>query len=330
MDMTRYRLRLSFLSMLAVVALNVLPMFAASPQEGSPLTLADPYILFWNGKYYAYGTEAEGFYAYVSEDLRHWERSARKALSPEDSWGSKWFWAPEVYYIKSKELFYMFYSAEEHICVATSRHPEGPFVQTLRQPIVPDEKGIDTSLFIDDDGKAYLYYVRFTDGNVVWAAEMNDDLTGIKRETLTQCIRAEKKWETVQAKVTEGPSILKRGETYYLIYSTNHFESKDYAVGYATSASPLGPWKKHKGNPILRRGKEAAKVSLPDGSIRQLFGTGHGAPFQCADGSYKYVFHAHENGQKVGMRRTYISGLSFSQKGVIRIGGETIAPVVVE
>lgn len=71
--------------------------------------------------------------------------------------------------------------------------------------------------------------------------------------------------------------ILKKGNTYYLIYSANHYESKDYAVGYATASSPKGPWTKYSGNPILRRDKEAAK------SVG-LVGTGHGAPFVCADG----------------------------------------------
>lgn len=73
-----------------------------------------------------------------------------------------------------------------------------------------DEKGIDTSFFVDDDGTPYLYYVRFTDGNVIWVAEMNDDLTSIKKETLTKCISVTDSWEKKQAKVTEGPSLLKK------------------------------------------------------------------------------------------------------------------------
>src|SRR5690554_4336911 len=99
----------------------------------------------------------------------------------------------------------MFYSADEHINVATATSPAGPFVQEVKSPIVSDEKGIDTSLFIDDDGTPYLYYVRFTDGNVIWVAEMNDDLLSIKTETLTRCITASEPWERVQAKVAEGP-----------------------------------------------------------------------------------------------------------------------------
>lgn len=284
------------------------------------LPIADPYILYWEGKYYAYGTRVNGFEVYISDDLKHWKRNETKALSPENSWGTRWYWAPEVYYVKSKKLFYMFYSVEEHICVATSISPEGPFIQREKKPIVADEKGIDTSLFIDDDGTPYLYYVRFTDGNVIWVAEMNDDLTSIKKETLTKCISVTDEWEKKQAKVTEGPSLLKKGDTYYLIYSANHFESKDYAVGYATATSPKGPWTKYSGNPILRRDKEAAK------SVG-LVGTGHGAPFVCADGSYKYIFHAHASETSVGPRTSYISNFNISDKGVISITGETIEPV---
>lgn len=291
--------------------------------QENKLPIADPYVLYWKGKYYAYGTRVNGFETYVSEDLKHWKRNEVKALSPENSWGARWYWAPEVYYVKSKNLFYMFYSVDEHICVATSTSPEGPFIQSVKTPIVADEKGIDTSFFIDDDGIPYLYYVRFTDGNVIWVAEMNDDLTGIKKETLTKCISVTDSWEKKQAKVAEGPSVLKKGNTYYLIYSANHYESKDYAVGYATASSPKGPWKKYSGNPILRRDKEAAK-SLG------LVGTGHGAPFECADGSYKYIFHAHASESSVGSRTSYISNFIISDEGVVSITGETIAPVVIK
>lgn len=285
------------------------------------LPIADPYILYHNDKYYAYGTRINGFEVYTSEDLKHWKRGENLALSPENSWGDKWYWAPEVYYIASKNMFYMYYTVNEHICVATSTSPEGPFIQTEKKPIVENEKGIDTSFFMDDDGTAYLYFVRFTGGNVIWVAEMNKDLKSIKQETLKQCINAESSWEKKQGTIAEGPSLLKRGNTYYLLYSANHYESQDYAVGYATSSSPLGPWKKYSGNPILRRDKTAA-----DG----LVGTGHGAPFVCADGSYKYIFHAHASTSSVGPRTSYINDLHFSDDGVISISGELIRPVIVK
>ncbi len=286
----------------------------------SRLPIADPYIMLYKGTYYAYGTSTDGFEVYKSTDLKRWTRGGQLALSPKDSWGKKWFWAPEVYYIKSKKKFYMFYSVEEHICVATSDSPEGPFVQDTKEPIW-EEKSIDTSLFIDDDGTPYLYFVRFTDGNVVWVAEMTSDLKHIKRETLTQCVKAEAPWELKLPKVAEGPSVMKRKGTYYLIYSANGYTSQDYAVGYATAKSPYGPWKKYEGNPILVRGGDVPA---------DLVGLGHGAPFRAKDKKYRYVFHAHWSKDEVHPRTSYIYDFSFSKDGVITIGGDLIRPEVVE
>lgn len=285
----------------------------------SNLPIADPHVLYYNERYYAYGTRLDGFEVYISEDLKHWIRNDNLALHPNNSWGTKWFWAPEVYYIPAKNRFYMFYSVEEHINVATSTSPVGPFVQEIKKPIVSDEKAIDTSLFIDEDGTPYLYYVRFTAGNVIWVAEMTDDLHNIKTETLTRCISATEPWERIQATVAEGPSVFKKGDTYYMLYSANHFESKDYAVGYATSDSPLGPWQKYSGNPILKRDMAAAEG---------LVGTGHGAHFKVEDGGYKYIYHAHASTNSVQPRTSYINDLEISEDGVLSITGKPIRPVV--
>lgn len=289
--------------------------------ESDYLPIADPYVLFHEGKYYAYGTggtvHGDGFTCFTSTDLKTWKREGQ-ALMADDSYGTWGFWAPEVYYVKDRQKFYMFYSSEEHICVATSDSPQGPFRQAVKQPIW-HEKSIDTSLFIDDDGTPYLYFVRFTGGNVIWVAEMNEDLMSIKENTLVKCIQVEEPWELSQdkpAKVAEGPSVLKKGEVYYLIYSANHFESKNYGVGYATSTSPKGPWKKYEGNPILQR---------TDG----LVGTGHGAPFCDKKGNWKYIFHAHWNDTKVQPRTSFIKDFVISDRGTVSVSGLLIRPHVV-
>lgn len=295
---------------------------STSEVETDRLPIADPYIMLFNNKYYAYGTggdvEGEGFACYSSNDLENWTRDSQ-ALSAVDSYGTWGFWAPEVYYVPTKQQFYMFYSAAEHICVATAKSPKGPFRQVEKRPI-RTEKGIDTSLFFDEDGKAYLYFVRFTDGNVIWVAEMNDDLTTIKEETLTKCLEVGEPWELSQdkpVKVAEGPSVLKKNGIYYLIYSANHFESKNYGVGYATSASPFGPWKKSKKNPILQR-------------VEGLYGTGHGAPFMTKEGNWKYIFHAHWNKNKVQPRTSYIKDFLIQDNGTVTISGETVHPRVLK
>ena len=280
--------------------------------ETNYLPIADPYVMFYNNKYYAYGTggttAGEGFACFSSDDLKNWKREGQ-ALSATDSYGTWGFWAPEVYYVESKKKFYLFYSAEEHICVATSTTPEGPFRQEVKQPIW-SEKSIDTSLFIDDDGTPYLYFVRFTDGNVIWS---------IKTETLNQCIKAEVSWELLQGKVAEGPSLLKKNGVYYLIYSANHYENKGYGVGYATSDTPMGPWVKYSKNPLLQ-----------GDAATGLVGTGHGAPFQCKDGSWKYIFHAHWSAAEIQPRTSYIKDFAISDQGVVTISGTVIKPRVLK
>ena len=165
-------------------------------EEEKPVTvlsktvpLADPYILVHDSLYYIYGTNVgTGFDVYYSKDLEYWERASALSLSHENSYRESMFWAPEVYYVEKDKKFYMFYSTEEHICVATADSPLGPFKQDEHKPI-REEKSIDTSVFFDEDGKAYLYFVRFNDGNVIWCAELKENLKEIKEETLTQCFK---------------------------------------------------------------------------------------------------------------------------------------------
>ena len=69
--------------------------------------LADPFILLYDGVYYAYGTGAgSGIEVWTSRDLSTWERAKGNArdglaLHRTDVWGEKWFWAPEVYRLKN-------------------------------------------------------------------------------------------------------------------------------------------------------------------------------------------------------------------------------------
>src|SRR5690606_9729260 len=84
----------------------------------APVPLGDPFIMLYGGTYYAYGTNSDnGIEVYTSSDLNTWKKEAKLALSKEDSWGDRWFWAPEVYYFESKNKFYMYYSVDEHIAV---------------------------------------------------------------------------------------------------------------------------------------------------------------------------------------------------------------------
>jgi beta-xylosidase len=263
--------------------------------------LADPTILHNRGNFYLYGTvegaAGNGFLVYTSKDLKLWKLSRDNngyALKKGDAFGTAGFWAPQVFTYNKK--FYMAYVANENIAIAKSDNPAGPFKQVLKQSLSAPVKQIDPFVFIDDDGKKYLYHVRLTNGNKIFVAEMTDDFSSIKAETLRECITATQSWEnTANASwpVTEGPSVLKHTGVYYLFYTANDFRNPDYAVGYATSNSPLGPWQKFPGNPIMNK------------SLVGQYGTGHGDFFQIKK-HYYYVFHTHNSQFEVRPRKTAI------------------------
>ncbi|HCY42635.1 MAG TPA: 1,4-beta-xylanase [Prolixibacteraceae bacterium] len=262
--------------------------------------LGDPFIMLWEGKYYAYGTYAEdGIAVFVSDDLVKWSSTTSLALHKSDVWDDKWFWAPEVYYLNGK--FYMYYSANEHICVATSSSPLGPFKQEIQKPMIEDEKCIDNSLFIDDDGKSYLLFDRFNDGLNIWVAEMETNLIDIKPGTMKKCINVSQPWEEVWPRVNEGSFIVKRNGIYYMTYSANSYESQFYGVGVATATNITGPWTKYEGNPIFQKPGD-------------LVGVGHSAMFTDKDGKLRIVFHAHNSTAKIHPRHMYISTVSFENK----------------
>lgn len=280
-----------------------------------PVALADPFIMLYDNIYYAYGTNDEnGILVYTSDDLISWEKQATLALHKDNSWGDRWFWAPEVYYVPQNKKFYMYYSVDEHISVATSDSPTGPFRQDIQKPIIEDEKCIDNSLFIDDDGKAYLSFVRFTDGNNIWIAEMESDLKTMRKETMKPCIHVTEVWENELGRVTEGSFIVKHKGIYYMIYSANDYQSQNYGVGYATASSPMGAWTKYDKNPIFQK---------PD----DLVGVGHSAIFKDKEGKLRMVFHAHHDKKNIHPRLMYITDVSFSddEKPIMKIGGNIIA-----
>ncbi len=273
-------------------------LFPVAAQD--TIRLADPTIFYHTSVYYLYGTNGtdsnHGFEVYVSDDLENWKKSEKNggfALKKGEAFGSKGFWAPQVFEYKGK--FYMAYTANEQIAIAVADSPLGPFTQAKKSHLPAAGKEIDPYVFIDSDGKKYLYHVRLTEGNRLYVAELKDDFSEIKEETLTHCFHAEEAWENTQNvewTVSEGPSVLKFEDQYYFIYSANDFRNPDYAIGYAVSKTPLGPWVKNPQNPIFSR-KDA-----------QINGTGHGDYFVDAAGKLRYVLHTHASDTAVAPRKT--------------------------
>ena len=290
-------------------------LFAAHEvKHKSELPLADPYVLVDNGLYYAYGTHSDnGIEVWSSHDMKTWKYETL-ALDKQNTTEKRWFWAPEVYRLNGK--YYMYYSANEHIYVATSESPLGPFHQTGDSPLLATGS-IDTSLFIDDDGTPYLFFVLFKEGNAIWVAELERNLTAIKYETLHPCIKVSQDWECdpklPNAKVNEGPFVLKKDGTYYLTYSANDFRSQKYGVGIATSHNIMGEWTKLEANPVFQ-------------NVGGLVGTGHHSFFTDKAGKQWMIFHAHNSKESVGPRLSYFVETKWTKDGNLKFGKKIISP----
>ena len=267
----------------------------------SPVLFGDPFVLNCDTIFYLYGTHGEnGIEVYKSKDLLFWSGPCGAtnglALHKNDVWGDKWYWAPEVYEVNGK--FYMFFSVDEHIAVATSNSPTGPFTQVKKEILIAENKAIDNHLFIDDSTK-YIYYVNFQFGGLeIYYAEMEDDLLAIKEGSAVECISRSQEWEFDEGNVNEGPFILKNDSYYYLIYSGNGYTSQNYGLGFAVSKSPKGQWIKHPENPFLQKPGD-------------LVGVGHCSFFYGNDGTLKIVYHSHYNKQNIHPRKVHINDVRF-------------------
>ncbi|HIW31528.1 MAG TPA: family 43 glycosylhydrolase [Candidatus Paenibacillus intestinavium] len=288
--------------------------------------IADPHVMFYEGMYYLYGTHTadypnmpNGIKVYTSTDLVNWTEHGY-ALEKANSWGSDRFWAPEV--IERDGIFYMYYAVQERLAVATSNSPLGPFVQEVKEPMHLNTPEIDAHIFTDDDGKTYIYFVRFNNNNHLLVAELNDDMKTMKEETIQFVFAPTQEWEKSQkqpvASINEGPFVIKHNDIYYMTYSGNHFQSPDYGVGYATAPTPTGPWTKYEFNPIMK-------------SNELVPGAGHHSLIQSPDGTELFmVYHTHYGDGQTEPRKLAIDRVKFvpQENGpdVMEVWGPTITP----
>lgn len=136
-----------------------------------------------------------------------------------------------------------------YIGVGKSDKPSGPFRDARKQPILDTGEGgdIDPSVFIDDDGQAYLYWGN----NKLRYAKLRKNMiyidTSIGKKGVVEVELTEKAFGGVKVddKVTgkdcyeEGPWLDKRGDNYYLIYAAGGVPEH---ISYSMSTSPEGPW----------------------------------------------------------------------------------------
>jgi xylan 1,4-beta-xylosidase len=260
--------------LLALVALAIsMPLHAAPALYQNPIVagnLADPAVILHEGTYYLYATGEvngdNGTRVHTSTNLVDWQRGP-VVFEP----GEPHVWAPDVWRDPDSGRFYLYYTVNQTVGVAEASGPLGPF-RIVRKFF---DQAIDAHLFRDDDGKLYLYYVQLP-GFRITVQPMANPTTPEGESRLV--LRPEADWEKRAGHVTEGPWIIKHAGRYYLLYSGSGADTPDYAVGYATADSPLGPFTRAQNNPIVQRSEG-------------LFGPGHGCAIQDDAGRWWHLYH---------------------------------------
>ena len=143
-------------------------------------------------------------------------------------------WAPDC--IERNGKYYFYFPAPfkaglgrgNAVGVAIANKPYGPFVPQAMP--IKGVFGIDPNVFIDKDGQAYLYWAQ----GQIFGAKLKDNMLELASEVKTL-------GELPSKGLKEGPYLFERKGIYYLTYP--HVENKTERLEYATSNSPLGPFK---------------------------------------------------------------------------------------
>ena len=239
------------------------------------------------------------------------------------------------------------------IGVAVADKPTGPFIDLANRPIFdPGYPVIDANVLFDKDGRLYLYYSRAAykhpveseianwarskgwfkeiEESWVYGVELKPDFSGVMgepvlllRPPLTMNDK-QAEWESrsvtskeVNRRWTEGSVTFRKGDTYYIMYSANYFGGENYAVGYATSKSPLGPFVKSENNPVLEK-------NVDKGGI--VTGTGHNSITYSPDGKEMFcVYHARTTATG-NERVVFVDRMEILKDGRLIVHGPTTDP----
>ncbi len=208
------------------------------------LYTTDPAPMVYNGTCYLYtghdeDTIVDNFYTmkdwrcYSSTDMVNWTDHGSPLAATTFSWASKDAWAGQVIFRNNKFYYYVPVTRKTGgyaLGVAVSDSPTGPFKDALGKPLVTNNGGsdIDPTVYIDDNGQAYLYWGN---GNL-WYVKLNQDMISYSGSVVQVSPKP--------SGYVEGPWFYKRNNLYYMVYAG--MGSNGENLQYATSSSPTGPW----------------------------------------------------------------------------------------
>lgn len=257
------------LSLLALVAATA---WAQNPVVQTCYT-ADPAALAVGDSVFLYTgrdeAKADFFWmqewrVYATADMVNWTDHGSPLALEDFTWADDRAWASQM--IERNGKFYWYICAHSRLTnamaigVAVGDTPTGPFRDAIGKPLADGSWDyIDPTVFIDDDGQAYLYW-----GNpLCYWAKLNDDMISLKTE-IQHFPQTEESFGAPEPKArvkgvqykdcyTEGPwiakrmvPVMRRGKAtkkttplYYLLYAAGGVPEH---IAYSTAPTPVGPW----------------------------------------------------------------------------------------
>lgn len=187
------------------------------------------------------------WYCFSTKDMVNWTDHGKVFSLDDISWADDRAWAPQC--IERKGKFYLYCPVHKKdggmaIAVGVADRPEGPF-KDIGKPLIDegDWNDIDPTVFIDDDGQAYLYF-----GNPeLRYVLLNEDMISLKGSVNKIPMTEEafsKGSHYTGTSYGEGPWFYKRNGLYYMVFAG--FEPGEHPnehLAYSTSKGPTGPWK---------------------------------------------------------------------------------------
>ena len=197
-----------------------------------------------------------GWRVSCTTDMVNWTDMGELILSNKDFGGNakdNGDWAAQV--IRRNGKYYYYVTVESTrggraINVAVADKPQGPFKDARNGQHLagPNWDYIDPTVWIDDDGQAWLYW-----GNPkLYYAKLKEDMISFDGEIKVTDMGSGFS-PGGNSVYTEGPWIHKRDKKYYMIYASHGVPEK---ISYSTSDSPTGPWK--WGGIIMDQGNNTA------------------------------------------------------------------------
>lgn len=194
---------------------------------------------------------------YSSTDMVNWTYRGAPISTATFKWAKQGdnAWASQA--IERNGKWYWYICAEDTLAhvhgigVAVADRPDGPYRDAIGKPLVPGRFGyIDPSVFIDDDGQAYLFWGN----NGLWYAKLNDDMISLGSDVipvaelndpeafgpLVMKMDYQENCRKLKTGYEEGPWVTKRNGIYYLVYAAGGVPEH---LAYSISDNINGPWK---------------------------------------------------------------------------------------